>query len=135
MKRNEGDESGMAKWIMIAETNCTDVAREAEFNEWYDGVHVPDVLECPGFITGKRYEFLMPWTIQDGGETTHCSASSAEQKAKFMAIYEIEADDPSEAMRMLDIHLAEKAAQGRWSALVELTSMTIYKSISTLSKG
>ena len=125
----------MARWILMAETNCADDAREAEFNEWYDNVHVPDALECPGFVRGSRYEFLMPWKIKGGGETQYRSAGSSEGKAKFLAIYEIEADDPAEAMKALDKHMDEKAAQGRLSDLVELTSMAIYKPVSSLSKA
>ena len=28
---------------------------EAEWNRWYDEVHVPDILGCPGFIRASRY--------------------------------------------------------------------------------
>jgi hypothetical protein len=34
----------MAKWLLIVETNCSDPARESEFDEWYDRIHLPDVL-------------------------------------------------------------------------------------------
>lgn len=29
--------------------------REAEFNAWYDGQHVPDVLRVPGFVSAQRF--------------------------------------------------------------------------------
>jgi hypothetical protein len=28
---------------------------EAEWNRWYDTVHLPDALACPGVISGRRY--------------------------------------------------------------------------------
>ena len=28
---------------------------ETEWNRWYDAVHVPDVLRCPGVRGGRRY--------------------------------------------------------------------------------
>ena len=36
----------------------TDVAPEyeAEFNEWYDKEHVPQLLTVPGILTGRRYQ-------------------------------------------------------------------------------
>jgi hypothetical protein len=29
--------------------------RDAEFNEWYDAEHVPDVLALPGFVRAERF--------------------------------------------------------------------------------
>ena len=122
----------MGKWILVVETNCVDAAREAEFNEWYDKIHLPDVLESPGFIRGTRYEFLMPWKIQGDSDTQLQITDASEKKAKFLTVYEIEADDPVEAMKASDRHVAKKAAEGRMSGLVDLSAMAIYKPISSL---
>ncbi len=124
----------MSKWALVVETNCADPTREAEFKEWYDKIHIPDILESPGFVKGTRYEFVMPWKIQGGGETKYHSAGVTEGKAKFLAVYEIEADDPSEVMKTLDRNMDKKGAQGRLSDLVELVSMAIYKRVSSLPK-
>jgi hypothetical protein len=32
-----------------------DVAVEADWNRWYDEVHLPDALACPGVLRGRRY--------------------------------------------------------------------------------
>lgn len=32
-----------------------DAAVEAEWNRWYDEVHLPDALACPGVLSGRRY--------------------------------------------------------------------------------
>lgn len=50
----------------------TDVATEfeAEFNEWYDREHVPQLLTIPGVLTGRRFQAV------DG-------------KPKYIAIYEL----------------------------------------------
>lgn len=108
----------MAKWILMVETNSTDMAREAEFNEWYDKIHLPDVLENPGFIRATRYENTEP----------------SEGKGKFLAIYEIEADDISSAMKSLGDTMAKKRAEGRFSELLALVSRGVYRQISSLSK-
>lgn len=108
----------MKKWLFVVETNCTDASREAEFNEWYNKIHLPDVLEIPGFIRAIRYENTEP----------------SEEKAKFLAIYEIEADDIGEVMKALDDRLPKLRAEGRLSDLLIRVSRGVYRQISSLSK-
>lgn len=43
---------------------------EEAFNRWYDTVHIPDILACPGWFSATRYQSL------EGGP-------------KFVAVYEI----------------------------------------------
>jgi len=43
----------------------------APFNRWYNDVHVPEILDCPGWLANRRYECL------DG-------------EPRFLAIYELE---------------------------------------------
>jgi hypothetical protein len=47
---------------MTALSNCllivtaeVDAAVEADWNRWYDDVHLPDALACPGVLAGRRY--------------------------------------------------------------------------------
>jgi hypothetical protein len=49
--------------------------REAEFNDWYDNHHVPDVLAVPGFVAAQRFR-----------------ADAAAPGHPYLAIYEIEGD-------------------------------------------
>ena len=44
---------------------------EEAFNQWYDAVHVPALLRCPGWLSARRYVVL------DGGP-------------KYLAIYEVD---------------------------------------------
>jgi len=39
---------------MLVFTNPTS-GQEAAYNDWYDGLHVPDVLRIPGFLSGQRF--------------------------------------------------------------------------------
>lgn len=43
------------KEILIAMVNAVD-GRENEFNEWYSGEHIPQILDLPGFVSAQRYE-------------------------------------------------------------------------------
>ena len=108
----------MAKWLFVVESNCADAAREAEFNHWYDKVHVPDVLEIPGFMSGTRYENTQP----------------AEGRGKFLAIYEIESNDIAKTMKELEDRLIRWRAKGRFSDLFVRVYRGIYKQLSSLYK-
>ena len=108
----------MAKWVLVVGTNCADKAREAEFNKWYDEIHLPDVLETPGFTRATRYENTAP----------------SEGQAKFLAIYEIETDDISSFMKVNSENLAKKRAQRRFSDLMVLVTRGTYKQISSKTR-
>ena len=41
--------------LMVGLTNCTDPAREDDFNAWYDRVHAADVIRSPWFWNTQRY--------------------------------------------------------------------------------
>jgi hypothetical protein len=58
--------------------------QEAEFNAWYNDVHVPEILSTPGFETCRRYRILRSPMAPAGHE---------EEWAKYLAIYEISGSD------------------------------------------
>ena len=68
----------MAKAILPVITNCPE-GREAEFNHWYNTVHVPDILQAPGFVACTRYQMV---------------GTPREGQGKLLALYEIEAEEP-----------------------------------------
>ena len=65
---------GEHQWLMMVRTVNTDAAREAQFNEWYDRIDIPDVLEVPGYWRARRGQTL-PETASNGaappGEVGH----------------------------------------------------------------
>ena len=103
----------MEKWIVAVETNCSDPAREKEFNEWYDNVHLLDVLSIPGVVRASRYE--------DG--------NAAEGLGKFLALYEIETEDVLQIMAGLGEGMTRWAEQGRMSELVSIVSASFHRQI------
>ncbi|MGW1785642.1 hypothetical protein ACWCQQ_42160 [Streptomyces sp. NPDC002143] len=62
------------KYLMIAQTTPVE-GRDAEFNAWYDGEHLKDVLATPGFVAAERFE-----------------VASGDAPFKYYAFYEVEAD-------------------------------------------
>ena len=67
--------------ILAVMVNCTDPAREEEFNSWYNDVHIPDILDTGLYQTAYRYESLDPQAT----------------KAKYLALYETHYGDPGKA--------------------------------------
>ncbi len=53
---------------------------DAEFNEWYDNKHIPDLLEIDGFASAQRYKLTEGAPGNEAG--TH----------EYIAIYEFDAD-------------------------------------------
>ena len=108
----------MSKWVLVVMSKCSDAAGEAEFNEWYDKIHVPDILETPGFIRATRYENIIP---QEG-------------EAKFLAIYDIESDDLDKVMKVHRNNVARTHAEGRFSELFMRVSSGVYRQITSLGE-
>lgn len=63
----------LAPVILVTTVDVTPGAEE-EFNRWYDEEHLPQVLACPGFLSGQRYESVL-------GEP------------RYLAIYELESEE------------------------------------------
>jgi hypothetical protein len=65
-----GDPPDQREWLNIV-TVDVEAAHADAFNRWYNEVHVPEILTCPGWIANRRYECL------DGGP-------------RFLAVYDLE---------------------------------------------
>jgi len=49
--------------LFLVFSNAT-AGQDAEFNQWYDSVHVPDVLDVPGVESAQRYD-LAPMEVPE----------------------------------------------------------------------
>lgn len=116
IEENLEEETNMGKYLLVVGLNCSDPAKEAEFNKWYNNIHFPDVLETPDFVRATRWEHTSP----------------GEKDAKFLALYEIETDDIQEAMKSLNKTIAVKREAGRMSNLGSLVIMGTYRHLYSL---
>ncbi len=103
----------MERWIMTVESNCADPLREKEYNDWYNNIHLPDILETPGFVRAARYENSAP----------------DESNGKYLAVYEIETDDFGQTMLEFATNVDNKTKQGRMSDMVMAVGGGIYRQI------
>ena len=89
---------GMKRFTWIVLTNCTPGDDEA-FNAWYDGVHKADLLRIPGIVGVKRAVLTDVQTMMQGENIVMANAAMIDAKYKYLAIYEIEADDPAPVLQ------------------------------------
>lgn len=101
----------MARWFNLVESSCADQAREEEFNSWYNNVHIPDVLSCPGFVAATRYQITEP----------------LEGRGRYVAVYEIETDDIEKTMEERGQRREAERARGRNSDLIAGVSQARYQ--------
>ena len=73
------------QWLMLVMTENTDPARDAEFNDWYDHVDIPDVLQVPGYRRARRGR------EQRTAESAPPSAPA--EPLKYVALYDIASRD------------------------------------------
>ncbi|MCD0449124.1 hypothetical protein LO762_07965 [Actinocorallia sp. API 0066] len=78
----------MGQYTYIVLTNPVE-GREDEYNDWYDNTHLHDALRIPGFVAAQRFELA--------------DAQRAEPPHpwKYLAIYELEIDDPQKTVDAL----------------------------------
>lgn len=59
--------STLANCLLIV-TAEVDAEVEADWNRWYDDVHLPDALACPGVLAGRRYVTAAEVSESDRGQ-------------------------------------------------------------------
>lgn len=108
----------MDRYIFFAYSDCADPSREKEYNDWYDNIHVPDMLETHGMIQATRWENVHP---------------SGNQRRKYIAMYEIETDDIKKFDNAMRENGKKSKERGRLSELIVLDPpdmpRVIYKQI------
>jgi hypothetical protein len=82
----------MAKAMFLAWASPVDEASEAEFNEWYEGTHIPQVRSAIPAITAVHRYRLADLTAGPGG---------APPARRYLAVYELDTDDVAAAAAAL----------------------------------
>jgi hypothetical protein len=77
----------MPTFKFVVFTNAVE-GRDAEFNDWYTGQHVPDILKVKGYVGAQRFQLVDLATNAPGAN-------------RYLALYDIEADDAQSAMDAL----------------------------------
>ncbi len=73
------------KGVLLVLSNCADPAKEQSFNEWYDKVHVPEIVKLGSYHRATRF-------VNTEWKPDH---------PKYLAIYETHWDDPIAAQKAM----------------------------------
>lgn len=76
----------MSRYTLVVLSNAVDGQEEA-FNDWYSHQHLADVVSLPGFSGAVRLKLH--------------TAVSGDFDRKYLALYDIDADDPDLAVQAL----------------------------------
>lgn len=104
---------GWPRLVLVVTTNSKDPAREKEFSEWYNRVHLPDVLGVEGFVAAARYE------------NTHHRPG----EPRFLALYEIKTRDVKATMKALAARAPEWRAKGHLHDCLEVVLANTFELI------
>ena len=74
------------KNLLLVLSNAVE-GKEDEFNDWYSNVHLHDGVKVPGFVAAQRYQLS---DVQREG--------APPSRWKYLTVWEIDADDPTEAL-------------------------------------
>ena len=71
------------RYLQVTFSNPVE-GKEAEFNEWYDKVHIPELLAIPGMLSATRYDLRDAeiYRVEGGFAPEH----------RYLTIYEMEGD-------------------------------------------
>jgi hypothetical protein len=97
----QGEPGTVPDAVLMVFTDPASPAEDAAYNEWYDSVHLGDVLAIPGFVAATRYEVTgvnmldRPWVLPH----------------RYLAIYELRVDGP-QALAEAAAELGRRAGSG-----------------------
>ena len=74
----------MNRGILLVQTEAV-VGRDDEFNEWYEQIHIPEILSDSGFRSARRFRIVSQ-------DRSGAPAGDGDWWT-YLALYEVEAED------------------------------------------
>jgi hypothetical protein len=100
------------KSIALDYHDCTDPAREYEFNHWYNRIHIPALEATPGIESVTRYR--------------NTTDELREGQTRYLTVYRISADDPWALMQQVAADDAKRATEGRMIDCLKVLRVTVW---------
>jgi hypothetical protein len=108
-------------YLFLVLTNPRE-GQEDEYNHWYNGQHVTDVLKLPGFVGVQRFRL-----------SSHPTMPAP--KWSYLAFYEIDRDKVAEAFAALDKVRGTPAMPTSPALKSEDNETAVYRPVTTRVKG
>jgi hypothetical protein len=110
----------MARFLNMMDVMCPSEEQDREFCRWYESIHLPDILETPGYVSGRRY-VPKQWYPGRGGHIT---------------AYEIESEDIDRTMALRREKREKERAAGRYvDAFIPIWRDMVWKQIARVVPG
>jgi predicted amidohydrolase YtcJ len=111
--------AAVQSWLMVVKTISTNPAREAEFNDWYDHIDIPDVLEVPGYMrarrgVGQQLPEFPDYDLQD-------------VEGKYVALYDIRSPDIERTIIDMLMASQQMVARGRSTSALKVVGRFYYQ--------
>jgi len=87
----------MADGILLVLSDPVSAEADDAYNEWYDNVHLPEILALAGFTSARRFRVAEAQLASQGGP----DAVRVKFPHRYVAVYEVEAPDVAKAAESL----------------------------------
>jgi len=106
-------------WFYMVKSRPSDPARDAEFNTWYNGIDIPDVLAVPGFLRARRA------VKQDVPDISF--VPSKHDDGNYVALYDIETRDIDKSIIDLYVAARKMVYLGRLTDVLKVVEANYYQ--------
>ena len=99
----------MTKGILLVQSRPSSPEEAAEFHQWYDEVHVPEMLAVEGVVSARRLvaldgeSFLAIYEIEGDVEQAKANLATAQASGSMSKPVAVRLDPPPSAQYFLDL--------------------------------
>jgi hypothetical protein len=111
-----------ARTIALEVLVCTDESRMAEFNRWYDKVHIPILRQIRGIVSVHRYREMM----LDFGEFTAGWVTPKGQPVRYLTMYRINWPNPWGLMQKIKRDDQRRAERDKMIDCMKTIEVTVW---------
>ena len=107
------------EWIYLVKTEPSEPHRDAEFNQWYDEIDIPDVLAVPSFRRARRSKALSVVEFSD--------VRAGEGDGAYAAYYDIVTENIDKSIIDLYVAARKMNALGRSTDALRVVEANYYR--------
>jgi len=107
----------MAKAMLVVLSNPVSPQVEDEYNDWYNNVHLKDIVAVEGFVAAQRFKIV----------ETEATAEAPKPAQRYIALYELDTDDiEGAAKRLTEFAMADDGRMEMSAAFDADSSLAFY---------